>query len=97
MKYNKLNMEPDLVRIEPLPDRQLQLEYETGLNAIINLAPRFAHGRGVFEPLKASQDFFELVTIAPYQPNTICWPNQADIAAETLYDLALNSIIDKYR
>ena len=53
---------------------------EVDLEALIDF-------EGVFAPLRALDRFAEL-HVAP-DLGTICWPNGADIAPETLYDAVL--------
>jgi Protein of unknown function (DUF2442) len=53
-------------------------------------------GRGeVFEPLR-DLEFFRRLTIDETE-STIAWPNEADIAPETLYDLVQRAAHQKRR
>lgn len=56
--------------------------FEDGLTADVDLSYLLDYG-GVFEPLR-DPDYFRRLR-ADSEVGTIVWPNQADIAPETLY------------
>jgi len=60
----------------------VHVRFEDGTNADIDLSYLSDYG-GVFEPL-AEPDYFRQLR-ADSEAGTIVWPNQADIAPETLY------------
>lgn len=62
--------------------RTVHVHFEDGLAADVDLAYLLDYG-GVFEPLRDLEYFRQLRADA--EAGTIVWPNQADIAPETLY------------
>ena len=64
-------------------DRHMvHVRFEDGLAADVDLSYLLDYG-GVFEPLRDPEYFRQLR--ADSEAGTIVWPNQADIAPETLY------------
>ncbi|HEU5063651.1 MAG TPA: DUF2442 domain-containing protein [Solirubrobacterales bacterium] len=63
-------------------DYTVHVRFEDGLTADVDLSHLLAHG-GVFEPLR-DLEFFRRLR-ADDEAGTIVWPNDADIAPETLY------------
>jgi len=61
------------------------VRFEDGLVAEVDLAYLLDYG-GVFEPLR-DLGYFRQLRADP-EAGTIVWPNQADIAPETLYQRA---------
>jgi hypothetical protein len=78
-----LALPPDLIEAEPLGGYVVHLQFADGLAADVDLSYLCEFG-GVFEPLRDPEYFRKLRVDAG--GNTIQWPNEADIAPETLYD-----------
>ena len=76
----------DIIDAKPLPNRQLQLVFEDGLKATIDLDKIIKHYTGVFAPL-LEDAFFQQVQLAK-ELGTIVWPNGADICPDVLYAAA---------
>jgi hypothetical protein len=70
--------------IEATPDEgyTVHVRFEDGLTADVDLSYLLNYG-GVFEPLR-ELDYFRRLRADP-EAGTIIWPNEADIAPETLY------------
>jgi hypothetical protein len=60
----------------------VHVRFEDGLTADVDLSYLLDYG-GVFEPLR-ELDYFRQLR-ADTEAGTIVWPNEADIAPETLY------------
>jgi Protein of unknown function (DUF2442) len=60
----------------------VHVRFEDGLTTDVDLSYLLDYG-GVFEPLR-DLNFFRLLRADP-EAGTIVWPNEADIAPETLY------------
>jgi hypothetical protein len=73
---------PLLVEATPLDAYSVRVRFEDGVSAEVDLS-YLAECGGVFEPLK-DLDFFRQLRADP-EAGTIVWPNEADIAPETLY------------
>ena len=73
---------PLLIEAKPLDGYTVHVRFEDGTAADVDLAYLLAYG-GVFEPLRDLEFFRQLR--ADSEAGTIVWPNQADIAPETLY------------
>jgi uncharacterized protein DUF2442 len=73
---------PSLVKAAPLDGYRVQLEFADGLAADVDLSYLLDYG-GVFEPLR-DPTFFRRLKIDDGS-NTIEWPNESDIAPDTLY------------
>ncbi|MDX6622551.1 MAG: hypothetical protein QOE75_483 [Solirubrobacterales bacterium] len=74
---------PKLIEAVPLDGYTVHLEFADGLAADVDLS--YLVGRGeVFEPLR-DIEYFRKLRIEEFG-TTIEWPNEADIAPETLYD-----------
>lgn len=73
---------PLLVEATPLEGYVVRVRFEDGTVADVDLAYLRELG-GVFEPLR-DPAFFRQVR-ADAEAGTIVWPNDADIAPETLY------------
>ncbi len=73
---------PLLVEAKPLDGHVVHVRFEDGLNADVDLSYLLDYG-GVFEPLRDQEYFRQLRADA--EAGTIVWPNEADIAPETLY------------
>jgi hypothetical protein len=77
---------PLLVQVTPGKDHVVHVRFEDGLAADVDLSYLLDYG-GVFEPLREIDYFRECR--ADVEAGTIVWPNEADIAPETLYAHAL--------
>jgi hypothetical protein len=73
---------PMLIEARPLDGHAVHVRFEDGTTADIDLSYLLDYG-GVFEPLRDSSYFAQLRADA--EAGTIVWPNNADIAPETLY------------
>src|SRR5919201_7040893 len=73
---------PLLIDAKPLDGYKVQVRFEDGTAADVDLSYLLDYG-GVFEPLR-DLDFFRRLR-ADSEAGTIVWPNEADIAPETLY------------
>lgn len=73
---------PLLVEATPSDGYVVHVGFEDGLTADVDLSYLLDYG-GVFEPLRDLEYFRQLRADA--EAGTIVWPNEADIAPETLY------------
>ena len=73
---------PLLIEAAPRDGYTVYVRFEDGTAADVDLSYITAYG-GVFEPLR-DLDYFRRLR-ADREAGTIVWPNQADIAPETLY------------
>jgi Protein of unknown function (DUF2442) len=73
---------PRLIEASPARDYAVRVRFEDGISAEVDLAYLCDYG-GVFEPLR-DPDYFRQLR-ADREAGTIVWPNEADIAPETLY------------
>ena len=76
---------PRVIDARYLHDYMVHIVFSNGIEGNIDLKPFV--GQGVFEPL-SRQEYFKKLFVDGW---TISWPNGADIAPETLYDLAENA------
>jgi hypothetical protein len=76
----------DVVEARPLGGYRVYIRFDDGVAGEVDLGA-LVDFEGVFAPLRALDRFAEL-RVAP-DLGTICWPNGADIAPETLYDAVL--------
>jgi hypothetical protein len=76
---------PLLIEATPLDGYLVHVRFADGTNADVDLSYLVERG-GVFEPLKDVEIFRKLR--ADQEAGTIVWPNEADIAPETLYERA---------
>ena len=74
---------PRVTAIKHLTGFQVHFTFWDGTEADIDLEPLL--NGPVFEPLRRDPAFFAQMYL---DFDTIAWPNGADIAPETLYDLA---------
>lgn len=81
---------PLLLEAIPGDDHLVHVRFEDGLVAEVDLSYLLDYG-GVFEPLRDRQYFRQLRVDA--DAGTIVWPNEADIAPETLYGHAKRSAV----
>jgi len=73
---------PLLLEAQPLDGYVVRVRFEEGTTADVDLSYLRDYG-GVFEPLR-DLDYFRKLRADP-EAGTIVWPNDADIAPETLY------------
>lgn len=73
---------PLLIEATPVEAYVVHVRFEDGTTADVDLSYLPGNG-GVFEPLR-DLDYFRRLRADP-EAGTIVWPNQADIAPETLY------------
>ena len=78
-----LVLPPSLIEAIPLDGYKVHLRFADGLAADVDLSYLVGCGE-VFEPL-LDLEFFRKLAIDETE-STIAWPNEADIAPETLYD-----------
>ena len=69
-----------VTQVEAKPDFVLALTFDDGLEGEISIADRLFGT--MFEPLK-DEDYFSQVKIDEY--GVVCWPNEADLATDVLY------------
>jgi hypothetical protein len=79
---------PLLLEATPLDGYVVHVRFDDGVEADVDLGYLRERG-GVFAPLRDPVFFRRLV--ADREAGTIVWPNDADIASETLYDRACES------
>ena len=85
---------PKLIEAVPLDGYMVHLEFADGLAADVDLS--YLVGRGeVFEPLR-DIEYFRKLRIEEFG-TTIEWPNEADIAPETLYDHVQRAVYEQRR
>ena len=72
--------------VEYLDGYRLKLLFDNGDKKIVNLEKELSGE--IFEPLR-DLDLFKQVAVDP-EIGTICWPNNADFAADTLYDIGVD-------
>lgn len=73
---------PKLIEATPVDGYIVHVRFEDGTVADVDLSYLVEYG-GVFEPLR-DPDYFRQLN-ADAEGGTIVWPNEADIAPETLY------------
>ena len=76
----------DVAQVQPLSERRLNLTFEDGLSAIVDMDAIVKTYRGVFLPLLDDR-FFRQVRVDP-ELGTIVWPNGADVCPDVLYSAA---------
>ena len=72
----------DVVSAKPLDDYKLYLQFENGVDGIVNLK-ELIEFTGVFEPLR-EYSYFLQVEVNP-ELGTVQWPNEADLDPDVLY------------
>lgn len=73
---------PLLIEAKPADGYTVHVQFEDGLAADVDLSYLLDYG-GVFESL-CDPEYFRQLRADP-EAGTIVWPNEADIAPETLY------------
>ena len=76
----------DVVDVRPLDAHKLELTFQDGLSAVVDLDRVIARFEGVFAPLK-DPEYFRTVRVDP-EVGTIVWPNGADLCPDVLYSYA---------
>jgi hypothetical protein len=76
---------PLLVEAKAKDGHRVTVRFEDGVTAELDLSYLLSYG-GVFEPLRDA-DYFRRLRADP-EAGTIVWPNEADIAPESLYERA---------
>jgi hypothetical protein len=74
----------DIVKVTPMKDFHLHLEFEDGANGEVDVR-KLIKFRGVFKPLE-DETFFAKVDVNA-EWGTIFWPNGADLDPDVLYSL----------
>ncbi|HMC07825.1 MAG TPA: DUF2442 domain-containing protein [Actinomycetota bacterium] len=74
----------DVAAVEVVANYRLRLTFADGSTGEVDFSDR--QWRGIFEPLQ-DPGYFRQVAVDP-ELGTIVWPNGADVAPETLYELA---------
>ena len=74
----------DIVKVKPLKNFHLHLEFEDGVNGEVDIR-KLVKFTGVFKPLK-DETFFAKVQVNP-EWGTIFWPNGADLDPDVLYSM----------
>ena len=72
----------DIVIAKALDDYRLHLQFDDGIEGVVNLAPHLSF-QGVFEPLR-DPAYFAQVRVDP-ELGTVVWPNGADLDPDVLY------------
>jgi len=73
---------PRVIEAEYLHDYFIHIVFSNGKEGSIDLSPFI--GKGVFKPL-VDKGYFKKLFVDGW---TVSWPNGADLAPETLYELA---------
>ena len=76
----------DVTHVNALPDRKLELVFEDGLRAVVEMDRVVQSYTGVLAPL-LDDDYFKLVKVDP-ELGTIVWPSGADVCPAVLYSHA---------
>ena len=76
----------DVVHVNALPNRKLELVFEDGVRATVDMDRVVQSYTGVFAPL-LDESYFQLVKVDP-ELGTIVWPNGADVCPDVLYSHA---------
>ena len=76
----------DVIAVKPLEGHVLELSFEDGLTARVDMDRVIGNYDGVFTPL-LDPGYFIQVRVEP-ELGTIVWPNGADICPDVLYSYA---------
>lgn len=82
-------LQPQLIKVEAMPDMKLMLSYETGETKLFDVTP-YANGSWYGE-LK-NDAYFKTVHLLP-GGSGIEWPDGQDVAPHELYDLSVPIIV----
>jgi hypothetical protein len=69
-----------VIAVKPLPEYQLQVEFNTGHVKLFDVKPYLS--KGIFSRLR-DETLFDQAHVAY---DTVCWPGNLDIAPATLFD-----------
>ena len=76
----------EAIHVKAYPDRKLELTFEDGLEAVVDMDCVLKSYTGVFAPL-LDENYFQLVRVDP-ELGAIVWPNGADVCPDVLYSHA---------
>lgn len=76
----------DVVNVKYLEAHLLELSFEDGLKAVVDMDRVIGSYEGVFSQLQ-NPDYFQQVKV-DQETGTIVWPNGADICPDVLYSFA---------
>ena len=76
----------DVIAVKPVEGHVLELSFEDGLTAQVDMDRVIGNYDGVFTPL-LDPGYFIQVRVEP-ELGTIVWPNGADICPDVLYSYA---------
>jgi hypothetical protein len=76
----------DVTLAHPLPMRRLDLTFEDGLHAVVEMDSIVKNYSGIFAAL-LDDEFFRLAKVDP-ELGTVVWPNGADVCPDVLYSAA---------
>ena len=74
----------DVVRVQPLEGFRLQLEFEDGVEGVVDVS-QCLEFTGVFAPLQDPNEFASVRVNE--ELGTVCWPCGADLDPDVLYSL----------
>lgn len=74
-------------KVEYIGEYKLKLVFSDNKTKIVNLSDLVEKGGFYFEPLR-DIEFFKMVSLDDDEyPVSICWPNEADICPDVLYEI----------
>ena len=73
-------MPPRIVKVSPLPQYRLQVEFDDGVAGTIDLSGEL--DGEVFQPLR-DEAVFRQVTVDEF--GAVCWPNGPDLAPDAMH------------
>lgn len=76
----------DVVDVKPLEGHNLELTFQDGLRAVVDMDQVIKRFDGVFASLN-DPEYFRQVRVDP-EIGTIIWPNGADVCPDVLYSYA---------
>jgi len=82
LEQEKQDMLKDIVAARAPGDYRLHLEFEDGVEGVVDLAHQLSF-RGIFEPMRDAA-YFARVRVDP-ELGTVAWPNGADLDPDVLY------------
>ncbi len=72
-------MTPDVVRVKPLPDYRLEVDFVNGEKRLFDMRPYLAYP--AFAPLAEGSLFMKAHVVL----GTVAWTDEIDISPDTLY------------